>query len=84
MGAVELGLRYNVFSGDEDLCSGTSSTMLASSSSVQDAEAFGILFKWHLSENLLWALNYEVTDFDGLGADRDTEKADTTRFQLDF
>jgi phosphate-selective porin OprO/OprP len=53
MGAFELGLRYNVFSGDEDLFSGTSSTMLASSSSVQDAEAFGILFKWHLSENLL-------------------------------
>ncbi|HNX05824.1 MAG TPA: porin, partial [Opitutales bacterium] len=83
-GAFEIGARYNSFKGDDALFSGGASTMLATSASTQKADAWGLAIKWYLTENLLWALNFENTDFGGLGADRDTEQAFTTRMQIDF
>jgi phosphate-selective porin OprO/OprP len=79
-GAFELGARYNRFDGDEALFDGG----LVSSSSAQKARAWGIAAKWYLTENLLWALNFENTEFSGKGADRDTEQAVITRLQIDF
>lgn len=83
-GAFEVGMRYNFFKGDEDLFAGNASTMLASTTSVQKASSIGAMVKWHMSENLMWALNYEVTDFSGKGIDKNSEQALITRMQLDF
>lgn len=79
-GAFEIGARYNTFEGDKDLFDGG----LVSSSSAQKAEAWGLAAKWYLTENLLWALNFENTEFSGKGADKDTEQVIMTRFQIDF
>jgi phosphate-selective porin OprO and OprP len=83
-GAFELGVRYNEFNGDEALFGGTSSQLLATSSSTQKAAAYGLALKWYLTENLLWAWNYENTDFSGKGADRGSEQVIMTRVQVEF
>ncbi|MFA5256661.1 MAG: porin [Opitutales bacterium] len=83
-GAFEVGMRYNVFTADKAMFEGGSATILAGSGSVQKASAIGASLKWHMTDNLLWALNYEVTDFSGLGADKDSEQALMTRLQIDF
>jgi len=83
-GAFELGVRYNEFNGDEALFEGTSAQTLATSASAQKASAYGIALKWYLTENLLWAWNYENTDFSGAGADRESEQAIMTRVQVEF
>jgi phosphate-selective porin OprO/OprP len=83
-GAFEVGLRLNAFEGDRDLFAGSSSQMLASSSSTQKAVGKGLSLKWYLTENLLWEANFEYTDFSGLGARRDDEAAILSRFQIDF
>jgi len=83
-GAWELGARLNAFDADKDLFTGDATTKLASSTSAQKLMAWGLVAKWYLTENLLWALNYERTDFSGLGANRSTEDVITTRLQIDF
>ena len=83
-GAFEVGMRYNAFEADKDLFTGSSTTLLATTSSAQKAEAIGAMFKWHLTQNLLWGLNYEVTQFSGLGADKDDEQVITSRMQINF
>jgi phosphate-selective porin OprO/OprP len=83
-GAWELGARLNAFNADEDLFAGDAATKLTSSTSAQKLMAWGLVAKWYLTENLLWALNYERSDFSGLGANRSTEDVITTRLQIDF
>jgi phosphate-selective porin OprO and OprP len=83
-GALELAARFNALTGDKDLFTGTSSQILAASGSVQKAEAYAVGLKWYLTENLLWMLDYENTDFSGLGADKKTEQVVMTRVQVEF
>jgi phosphate-selective porin OprO/OprP len=83
-GAFELGVRYNAFEGDKDLFAGKSSQLLATTTSVQKADAYGAALKWYLTNNLLWAWDYEYTSFSGLGLDRQPEQALVTRIQIDF
>ena len=83
-GAFELGVRYNAFEGDKDLFAGKSSQLLATTTSAQKADAYGVALKWYLTNNLLWDWNYEYTGFSGLGVDKQPEQALVTRIQIDF
>jgi phosphate-selective porin OprO/OprP len=83
-GAFEVGARVHALEVDEAAFAGDGLTRLAHSSAVQKALAYAAALNWYLTDNLLLALNYEVTDFSGLGADRPTEQALITRFQVDF
>lgn len=83
-GGFELGLRYNVLEIDDAAFAGTAADRLARNGSVQKASAWGIAANWVLTDNLLIALNYESTDFSGLGTNRDTEDVVLSRLQLDF
>ena len=84
-GAFEVAARYNEFSGDKNLFAGKAATTeFATATSTQNADAYGIALKWYLTQNLMWAVNYEVTDFSGLGAYRRDEHVVMSRFQIDF
>lgn len=84
LGAFEIGLRAHALELEEAAFSGTSTTRFAHNSAVQKAFAYGTALNWYLTDNLLFALNYEITDFSGLGANRATEEVIITRFQVDF
>ena len=84
-GALEIAARVNALDADKDLFTGTSAQILAVSGSVQKAEAYGVGLRWYLTENLLWMLDYENTDFSGLGAsNKKTEQVVMTRVQVEF
>lgn len=83
-GALELGLRYHLLEVGEEAFNGANGVRYARSNATQRADAFGLGINWILTDNLLFALNYEITDFSGKGAARDTEKVVLTRFQVDF
>ncbi len=83
-GAFEIGLHYHTLEIDEAAFAGDGATRLARNDSVQKASAIGIAAKWYLTDNLLATLNYEVTDYSGIGADRDSEELIHTRLQVDF
>lgn len=82
-GAFEVGARYGKLTIDEDAFT-WGSTSLAHSSAAQKAESITLGLNWYLTSNLLWQLNYEQTDFSGLGANRPTEKVILGRLQIDF
>lgn len=84
LGAFELGLRVHALEVDASAFSGDPSSRFARSNAVQKAFAWGAAFNWYLTDNLLIAINYEVTDYSGLGADRPTEEVLISRFQIDF
>jgi phosphate-selective porin OprO/OprP len=80
-GAFEVGVRYNALEGDKDLFD----YGFVSNSSVQKAEAWGLALKWYFTENLLWAVDFENTDFSGKGNSKmDSEQTIMSRFQIDF
>lgn len=83
-GAFEIGLRYHQLEIDEDAFAGAAFERLARSGSVQKAAAFGIAAKWHLTDNVLATLNYELTEYSGAGAARDTQEVVHTRLQYNF
>lgn len=83
-GAFEIGLRYHTLEIDEAAFSGDGATRLARNGSVQKASAVGIAAKWYLTDNLLTTLNYEVTNYSGIGTVRDSEELLHTRLQVDF
>ncbi len=84
IGAWELGLRAHALQVDDAAFAGDASTRLARSNAVQEAFAWGIALNWYLTDNLLIATNFEITDFSGLGLNRPTEEVVITRFQVDF
>lgn len=83
-GALELGLRYHTLEVGDEAFAGDAATRLARGNATQKADAYGVAINWILTDNLLVALNYEVTDFSGLGAVRDSEEVILSRFQIDF
>jgi phosphate-selective porin OprO and OprP len=84
-GAFELGLRFDDFSGDDKLFEGASADRLVDITKyTQNADSWGIALKWYLTENFVWSINYVETDFSGKGADRDSEQAVMSRFQVEF
>jgi len=84
LGAFEIGLRAHALELEDAAFSGTSTTRFAHNSAVQKAFSYGTALNWYLTDNLLFALNYEITDFSGLGANRATEEVIISRFQIDF
>jgi phosphate-selective porin len=63
---------------------GDATTRFAHNRAVQEALAWGVALNWYLTDNLLIAGNFEITDFSGLGEKRPTEQVFITRFQVDF
>ena len=83
-GAVELGVRYHQLTIGDEAFAGHSLTRLARGNATQEAAGCGAAVNWILTDNLQVSLNYEVTDFSGLGAIRDSEEVLLSRFQIDF
>lgn len=83
-GAVELGIRYHQLIVGNQAFQGNNNTRFAASNACQQADACALALKWHLTRNLLTAINFEVTKFSGLGMDRPTETLISTRFQIGF
>lgn len=76
-GALELGLRYNALTFDED----TFPTFADPARAVRQAQGIGAVANWHWSRNIKLSLSFERTAFEGgapAGADR---KAETSLFQ---
>jgi phosphate-selective porin OprO/OprP len=83
-GAFEVALRYHQLEVADEAFAGTAETRLARSGSTQKAAGYGVGLNWYLSANLLIALNFDITEFSGLGTDRPTEEVLKSRFQVDF
>ncbi|HEU4604572.1 MAG TPA: porin [Steroidobacteraceae bacterium] len=85
-GAFEFVARYHQLDIDDDAFTGGASSFANPDTSASKATAWGIGVNWYLNRNCKWALNYDVTRFDGgaSGADRPDEKALFTRFALTF
>jgi phosphate-selective porin OprO/OprP len=85
-GALELVARVQELSVDSQAFQGGGNSFANPVSSARSARAAGIGVNWYLNRNLKWALDYEVTRFEGgaPGGDRPDEKALFTRFQLGF
>jgi len=86
LGAIELVARMEGLSVDRQAFTGGADSFSNPTTSAQRARAAGIGVNWYLNRNLKWALNYELTRFQG-GAptgNRPDEKALFTRFQIAF
>ncbi|MGC9451282.1 MAG: OprO/OprP family phosphate-selective porin [Oceanipulchritudo sp.] len=83
-GALEIGVRHHQLKVGNAAFAGDGSTRLARGNAVQKASACGVGLNWHLTDNLLAGLNYEITRFGGAGTDRPDEKVLISRFQIDF
>jgi len=83
-GAFEIAARHSRLRADDALFGGSADVRLASSTSVQEASVIGLGLNWFFNDNLLWQIDYENTDFSGLGPDRSSEDALITRFQIDY
>jgi phosphate-selective porin OprO/OprP len=83
-GAFEVGLRYTFLEVGDGAFMGDETTRLARDGTSQKADSYGIALNWYLSANLLIALNYQITEFSGLGDYRPNEDVILTRFQIDF
>lgn len=82
-GAFELGARVGGLSFDRDAFP----LFADSTRAVRDAQGVGVAFNWYLARGVRIQLNYEQTAFSGgaaAGADRPTEKALLSRFQVSF
>lgn len=77
-------MRYHQLKVGDEAFTGDSLTRLARSNTTQEANGYGVAAKWILTDNLQVSLNYELTDFSGLGANRDSEEVLLSRFQVDF
>ena len=74
-GAFELGIRVHQLNIEDAAFVSDSAWSYARSNSVQNATAYGLALNWYLTDNVLFATNFEITDFSGLGANKPTEKA---------
>lgn len=87
-GAFELVARIHELTIDDAAFAGGADSFADPALSARRARAFGLGLNWYLNQNVKWALNYEVTRFDGggavPGADRDDEKAILTRIAIGF
>jgi len=85
-GALELVARVQELTVDRRAFAGSGNSFANAASSAQRARGAGIGINWYLNRNLKWALDYELTRFNGgaLGGDRPDEKALFTRFQIAF
>jgi phosphate-selective porin OprO and OprP len=81
-GALELVARYGRLSLDEE----SFPTYSTSTTSAQQAKAWGVGVNWHFTRAVKVAVNYERTTFTGGAAtgDREPENAVITRFQTSF
>ena len=85
-GALELVARVQELTVDRQAFAGSGNSFANAASSAQRARGAGIGINWYLNRNLKWALDYELTRFNGgaLAGDRPNEKALFTRFQIAF
>jgi phosphate-selective porin OprO/OprP len=86
-GAFEFVARYHQLDIDDDAFAGGANSFANPDASASKATAWGVGVNWYLNQNYKWALDYDVTRFDGGaagGANRPGEKAVFTRFALAF
>jgi phosphate-selective porin OprO and OprP len=86
-GAFEFVARYHQLTVDDDAFVGGANSFANPDTAARKATAWGVGVNWYLNQNYKWALDYDVTSFDGGaagGADRPDEKALFTRFALTF
>ncbi|HEU4655262.1 MAG TPA: porin, partial [Steroidobacteraceae bacterium] len=86
-GAFEFVGRYHQLDVDDDAFTGGTNSFANPDTSASRARAWGVGVNWYLNQNFKWAVNYDVTRFEGGapgGIDRSDEKAIFTRFALSF
>lgn len=87
-GALQVGLRYSSFDGDDFLASNTAGTGRLATGKTNDAHAWTLGANWILNPNVRMIANYVHTRFDtnvnNKGKDFDNEDALTMRAQFDF
>lgn len=89
-GALQLGVRYSSFDGDDFLASNAAGSGQLAAGKTNDAHAWTLGANWVLNPNVRVIANYVHTRFDTdvntnvVGKDFDDEDALTMRAQLDF
>ena len=86
-GGWELVARYSELEIDDAAFAGGADSFADPLVSARKASTIGVGLNWYWNQNLKWVLNYEVTSFEGGGADggdRDDEEAILTRIALGF
>ena len=81
-GALEIAARYQQLDIDDDVFAGYASA----TSSVTEANSWGVGLNWHLNRNFKLQVNYEQSDFKGGTSEllRDGEQIVFTRAQIAF
>jgi phosphate-selective porin OprO/OprP len=86
-GAFELVARYHELDIDDGAFTGGANSFANPATAASKASAWGVGMNWYLNQNYKWALNYDVTSFEGgaaNNADRPDEKALFTRLAVQF
>lgn len=87
-GALQLGIRYSSFDGDDFLASNAVGTGRLAASKINEADAWTLGANWILNPNVRLVANYVHTRFDDMvmnnGYRFDDEDALTMRAQFDF
>ena len=86
-GGLELVAHYTELDVDDAAFEGGSDSFADPLASASNASTIGVGLNWYLNQNVKWSLNYEVTSFEGGGADggdRDDEEVILTRLGLGF
>jgi phosphate-selective porin OprO/OprP len=86
-GALELLARIQELTIDDAAFVGGANSFADPAASPRSARAYGIGASWYFNQAFKWALDYDVTRFDGgapNGGDRPDEKALFTRLQVSF
>lgn len=89
-GALQVGVRYSSFDGDDFLATNTAGTGRLAAGKTNDAHAWTLGANWILNPNVRMIANYVHTRFDTdvntnvVGKDFDDEDAFTMRAQFDF
>jgi len=86
-GGWEIVARYHELEIDDAAFAGGADSFADPLASARKASTIGVGLNWYLNQNVKWMLNYEVTSFDGGGADgadREDEEAILTRVALGF
>jgi phosphate-selective porin OprO/OprP len=89
-GALQVGVRYSSFDGDDFLATNTAGTGRLAAGKTDDAHAWTLGANWILNPNVRMIANYVHTRFDTdvntnvVGKDFDDEDAFTMRAQFDF
>lgn len=82
-GAFEVAARYGQLDIDDDVFTNGFSSL---TTSVSEANAWGLGLNWYLNKNAKFMINYEQTSFDGGAAsgDREDEEVILSRFQIAY